>query len=89
MRPGSFTDGLANETIIDPSGAGTVSPPPPPIQPAGAGGGGCFITTVICDLSMELRFSPVVTPALGTLLAILVSFGSGITLKRRRIRRKA
>lgn len=52
----------------------------------GGGGGGCFITTAICDLSMELGFSPVVTLALA---ALLISFGAGITVKRKRTRPKA
>ncbi|HUT71907.1 MAG TPA: choice-of-anchor U domain-containing protein [Desulfatiglandales bacterium] len=41
-------DGLANGTIIDPSGAGAVTAPAPPAPaPAGGGGGGggCFIDT--------------------------------------------
>jgi len=84
LQDGGFgdADGLANATIIDPSGAGTVTAPAPAPAPAGGGGGGCFITAAICDLSMELGFSPVVTLALGVLLVSLVGFGAGITLTR-------
>ena len=38
-------DGLANGTIIDPSGAGAVTAPAAAPAPAGGGGGGCFIDT--------------------------------------------
>jgi len=60
-----------------------------PVGEVDAGGGGCFIATVICDLSMELGFSPVVTLALAVLLVSLVGIGAGISLKRRRARPKA
>lgn len=55
LQDGGFgdADGLANATIIDPSGAGTVTGPAPAPAPAGGGGGGCFIATAAYGSPME------------------------------------
>jgi len=93
LQDGGFgdADGIANATIIDPSGLGTSATPPAPPPPAeggGGGGGGCFIATTLHNLWTALHMSPRLTLVLVILLLGLVGFGAGIAVKHKRARRK-
>lgn len=46
-------DGVANGSIVDPSGLGTASSPPPSPPPSTSAGGGCFIATAAYGSYME------------------------------------